>query len=121
MAATAYKPAVLDQLIKERNQQLCQLWHWQFRLDGDAHTLNVGFLNTDKGSFFSQKEKCIVQLQIRCNCSVKTKVAIVQSGRKVQLFIWKENSSYSVGNEVQLIVQKKVQLSSQKERCNCSV
>ena len=66
MAATAYKPAVLDQLIKERNQQLCQLWHWQFRLDGDAHTLNVGFLNTDKGSFFSQKEKC--------NCSVGNKV-----------------------------------------------
>ena len=67
-AAIAYKPAVLDQLIKERNQQLCQLWHWQFCLDGDAHTLNVGFLNTGKGSFFSQKEKD--------NCSV----------RKVQLF-----------------------------------
>ena len=88
-----------------------------------------------KVQLFSQKEKCIVQLQLRYNCSVKTKVAIVQSGRKVKLFSWKENSSYSVGNTVQLIIQKKVQRSSQKgatvqskrkvqlfslkERCNC--
>ena len=52
-----YKPAVLDQLVKKRDQQLSYFWHRQVGLDTDLHTLHVGLLKTVKGSFHHQSER----------------------------------------------------------------